>query len=203
VRKREPHGGRPHKTDPRIIKTDLALGAALRDLMLAEDFDAITVQRVLERADVSRSAFYSHYRNTHDLLVSDAERFLTMLESGFMRASVGTLRVAPVAELFQHAREFREFVRALDRSGKGGVVSDLVAGHIARIIEARLRVLKVSEDGTMPLPVAARLFAAAFVALMDWWIERDDAPPAAWAEATFHELVWCGLNRGAESTRRP
>jgi AcrR family transcriptional regulator len=164
--------------------------------MLAEDFDAITVQRVLDRADVSRSAFYAHYRNTDDLLLSDAERFLGMLESHFMSTSVGTSRVAPVAELFQHVREFREFVRALDRAGKGRLVSDLVSGYLARIIEGRLRALKVSDDrANMPLPVAARLFAASLVALMDWWIERDDAPPAAWAEATFHNLVWCGLRQ--------
>jgi AcrR family transcriptional regulator len=196
VRKHGSRGGAPRQRDQRIIKTELALGGALRDLMLAEDFDAITVQRVLDRAEVSRSTFYAHYRNTDDLLLSDAERFLTSLESYFERASIGTARVAPVAELFQHVREFREFVRALDRSGKGAVVNDLVARYLTRIIERRLHVLKVTdESANMPLPVAARLFAAALVALLDWWIDREDAPSAAWAEATFHELVWCGLKQ--------
>ena len=66
-------------------RTKRALGIALIELMMAEEFDAITVQRVIEKAKVGRTTFYAHFRSTDDLLLSDAERFFGMLAEYFER----------------------------------------------------------------------------------------------------------------------
>src|SRR5688500_3112387 len=75
----------------RVLRTRRALGSALVDLMLAREFDDISVQQVLDRARVGRATFYSHFRNKHDLLLSDAERFFEALERHFI-AKAGTSR---------------------------------------------------------------------------------------------------------------
>ena len=81
----------PARLDARSARTQRALGAALVELMLAQDFDAITVQDVLDGAGVGRSTFYSHFRSKEDLLLSDAERFFTLLETHFARVAPGTM----------------------------------------------------------------------------------------------------------------
>ena len=180
-------------------RTKRALGIALIELMMAEEFDAITVQRVIEKAKVGRTTFYAHFRSTDDLLLSDAERFFGMLAEYFERPGVAGDRVAPVAELLQHVRDVRAFQRALDRSGRRDVMFDLLAGHLAKLIARRISVL-VPEPRTLsvPIPIASRMYAGALVELVRWSADRDETYSPAWVDARFHEVVWLGL-RGARS----
>ena len=43
--------------DRRVVRTRVALGHALVELMLEREFDEITVQQVLDRANVGRATF--------------------------------------------------------------------------------------------------------------------------------------------------
>jgi AcrR family transcriptional regulator len=174
--------------DRRVQRTKIALGRALVEAMLAEEFDAITVQSLLDRAGVGRTTFYAHFRDKEDLLLSDAERFLEGLERYFETACGA--RVAPVAELFHHVREFREFDRALGRSGRRGQVYALFVGHLARMIEKRIQALA---PGANDLTVISRMFSGALMELLQWWLERDSAHTPAWIDQRFHALVWAGL----------
>ena len=185
----------PSKGDPRSHRSRVALGNALVALMLEREFDDISVQQVLDRAKVGRATFYAHFRNKHDLLLSDAERFLEYLEEYFMRNAAGSRRVAPVAELFAHVAEYDAFQRALARSGLRETVYDLVAGHLARLIERRVAAfVPESQRGSLSLAVTSRVYAGALVELLRWWLDRPAGRPSARRmDEQFHEIVWGGL----------
>ncbi|MGW4796820.1 TetR/AcrR family transcriptional regulator [Nonomuraea sp. NPDC004297] len=53
--------------DPRVRRTQAALRATLIELVQHRDLSAISVADVAERAGVSRSTFYDHYRDVHEL----------------------------------------------------------------------------------------------------------------------------------------
>lgn len=183
------------REDLRVRRTKRALGLALVELMVAEEFDSITVQRVIEKAKVGRTTFYAHFRNTDDLLLSDAERFFGLLEQYFDTPGVAGNRVAPVAELLAHMRDVREFQRALERSGRREVLFDLMAGLLAKLIARRIAVLAPDASTlTVPIPVASRMYAGALVELIRWSLDRDDTHSPAWVDARYHEVVWLGLN---------
>lgn len=187
-------GVRKKADDRRVVRTRLALGNALVELMLARRFDDISVQQVLDRARVGRATFYAHFRNKNDLLLSDAERFFEALERHFLAHAAGTRRVAPVAELFSHVADYHQFTRALEQSGLREPVYDLLTGHLARMIERRMEEV-CPGAGTPSLPPAAtaRVFAAALLEMMRWWLNRGATPDAQQMDAQFHEIVWGGL----------
>ncbi len=54
--------------DRRIVKSRRAIQEAFLSLLSEEDFDAITVKEITERADISRKTFYLHYVDKYDLL---------------------------------------------------------------------------------------------------------------------------------------
>ena len=89
-------------------RTKRALGVALTELMLAEEFDAITVQRVIDKAKVGRTTFYAHFRSTDDLLLSDAERFFGVMTEYFERPGVAAIEsLAGGGAAAAHARRAR------------------------------------------------------------------------------------------------
>ncbi len=189
--------------DVRILRTQRALGTALVELMLTQEFDAITVQDVLDRAGVGRSTFYAHFRNKDDLLLSDAERFLDLLETHFHSVAGQSPRVAPIAELFAHVEQYADFAAALGRSGRQEAVFDLFLGHLARLIERRLSLLAPAPDA-LPLSreMTARVFAAAAIEMLKWWLDRRAPLSAAQLDERFHEMVWRGVRGPATRSER-
>lgn len=183
--------------DVRAARSQRALGEALIALMLDEQFDRITVQQVLDRAGVGRSTFYAHFRSKDDLLLSDAERFVGMLERHFMGVAEGTTRVAPIVELFSHVEDVARFIEALDRSGRQDAVYELILGHLAQMIERRLEVL-VPHRAALALghSGSARICAAMAMELLRWFREhRGEATPKE-MDRRFHAMVWRGLPGG-------
>jgi hypothetical protein len=117
-----------------------------------------------------------------------------MLESHFDQTASDSRRVAPIAELFAHFREARQFAEALERSGRIEAILDITTGHLARIIERRLRTLNV-QPRDLPLSAASRVFGAMAMELAQWWMNRETSFTARDMDDRFHELVWRGLGQ--------
>ena len=64
----EHEGGRGARPDRRVARSRRALKEALTDLILERGYEAVTVQDVIDRADVGRSTFYAHFLDKDDLL---------------------------------------------------------------------------------------------------------------------------------------
>jgi AcrR family transcriptional regulator len=180
------------KLDRRISRTRDTLGDALVELMQEKTFDDITVQDVLDRAGVGRSTFYAHYRDKQDLFLSDVEDFFELMSNLLTRHNVSVKRVAPVAELFGHISEARDFYSALVSSGKVNDVLELGRGYIARSIEDRLQMANVGLEGEERKAVAYALSGNLF-ALLDWWIDHGMVQSPVAMDTLFHRMVWSGL----------
>lgn len=184
--------------DARTQRTHRALGEALVSLMLARDFTDITVQDVLDRAKIGRTTFYAHFRNKEDLLLSDAERFLRMLDAHFTKSALETRRVAPLGELATHVAAYAEFAKALKRSGQDQEVWDIIVGEMARIIARRFAELRVQvAEAALPIELASRVYAASAITLLEWWLDRNCPISAEELDAKFHTMVWRGVGGGS------
>ena len=58
------------QTDRRIAKTRKAIYTAFLELLNSKGYQATTVQDIIDRADVGRSTFYSHYESK-ELLIDE------------------------------------------------------------------------------------------------------------------------------------
>lgn len=191
--------------DRRARRTRDALGDALVGLMHEKPFDEIKVQDVLDRADVGRSTFYTHYRDKDDLLLSDVEDFWEMMSSMLERSGEDSNRVAPVRELFAHVAEVKVFRDALVASGKVHDVMELGQGQFARAIEQRLMKLSTPQGtASGQFAAAAHALAGALFASLSWWLDRGMPVSAAEMDDAFHRLVWSGVRASVhEPDRKP
>jgi AcrR family transcriptional regulator len=181
------------KTDRRIRRTRDRLGDALVDLMQEKPFDTISVQDVLDRADVGRSTFYVHYRDKNDLFLSDVDEFWEAIATMLSRRGESSDRVAPVRELFAHVATAHRFYAAMVASGRIQDVLDLGQAHFARAIEQRFAELPRARGIDPQRRVAlAHALAGALLSLLSWWIDSGMRMTPAQIDDVYHSMVWSG-----------
>ena len=189
VRQRALVGSASRADDRRVRRTTQALTHALVALAQEKRYDAITIQDLLDRADVGRSTFYSHYRGKDDLLLRAFERLIERLDQAMARDAPEHSRVAPVRELFGHVGEFRSFHRELARAHMLDRLYQAGTHQLSRTIARRLDTLPPGPGGNpVPLPVMAQALAGALFALLRWWVDHDAPYSPERMDEMYHAL---------------
>src|SRR5439155_1004863 len=194
------------RVDRRVGRTRARLGQALRKLMEQRPLEKISVQDVIELAGVSRSAFYAHYDDKVDLLLSDMDEFLERMAMLLVVRSEQSNRIAPVQEFFAHVGEAEEIRGALARSERLQDFFDLAVEHFARGIELRLKQIAAREktqgrSGTdRRSDLIAHALAGAFIGFLNSWIRNGQRQTADTMDILFHELAWSGM-KGVETRK--
>jgi AcrR family transcriptional regulator len=173
--------------DPRVARTTSALGNALIELVRERDFRDITVQEILDRAGVGRTAFYAHYRNKEDVLHSSFEHLFNAFEIWLERPSPLGPRLFPVTELLTHMGEEHHLAEALRRSGKLDEFLSMCNGYAARCIERRLPSPEAVAGASNQL--TSRMLAGALMESIVWWQDRRDAATPLQMDSAFHQLA--------------
>lgn len=151
------------------------------------------MQQVLDRAQVGRATFYSHFRDKDDLFLSDVEDFFNHVASLPMRDKA-SLRLAAVAELFDHVAESQEFMAALRASGRLHDVMEIGQECFARGIDKKLAAV-AAEIPAQRRRAVSQALAGALLALMRWWMVTVPRQPAPAMDELFHRLAWNGLRQ--------
>jgi AcrR family transcriptional regulator len=181
--------------DRRAIRTRQSLSEALIALIREQRWDSITVQHVIDRASVSRSTFYAHYRGKDELLRNTFADFLSGIGLHIRWQSLPEGRVVPVLELFTHLEEeFHHLYNALARSRKTELFFKIGPAQMAAGIEQSLREwLADKPTPSVPLPVLSNYLAAGILSMLKWWLDENMPYEPKRMDEFFHELVMPGL----------
>ena len=119
------------KEDRRMLRTKKCLADALKQLILEKDYDSITVQDIIDRANVGRSTFYSHYESKEQLLVGNInfqEQLIHLPEADESPMGIN------IQYLFEHTREHLPLFKAM-RNSKG---IELLGNYFTELCAARI-----------------------------------------------------------------
>lgn len=193
--------------DRRQRRTRAALRSALMALMVEKGFDAISVADIAERADVSRAAFYMHYKDKEELLfrsmkdiydelvskshtISGAHDFAQLLLCGNHEAFCDPTD-------FEHVAEHKAFYRIL--VSERGVASFVVQvrKYLAGIIETHLHepLREANITPLLPPGFIAHAIAGAEIGVISWWLEHGDEYSPMEISRMFYHLMAFGMWR--------
>jgi AcrR family transcriptional regulator len=176
--------------DRRSERTQRSLSEALVELIKEKRFDEITVQEVIDRADVGRSTFYSHFRDKEDLFQKDWERFLDGFAQHIDWEKAGAGSFVPVVYLFSHLRDFQPFYKSLVRSQKTDAIFKSGVAYLSQRIETALTARRQGKPAPLiPVPILANYLASELFALLQWWLDHDMPHAPERMDEIFHELV--------------
>jgi AcrR family transcriptional regulator len=151
--------------DRRTVRSRRALHEALIALILRKGYDAVTVQDIIDEADVGRSTFYAHYTGKEDLLRAGFGALRVDLAEAQRRAdAMRASRPEPFAfslTLFEHACGYKQVYRALV-GGRGGAIA---TNEMRRVLSDMVRdELAASwNDETVPRDLALEFVVSTFL----------------------------------------
>lgn len=183
----------PEKTpDRRIRRSQQLLREALLELILEKPYQDITVQEIIDRANVGRSTFYAHFLDKDDLLRSGFENLKEIFEKFELQPpGQHQSELETVMFLFHHVESFQPVYKALmSKRGAEWItreVQTLVTGMLRRHLEAQLKIQKKARD--IPLEVMVQYRASALMGLIKWWLDNDMPYSAGQMRQWFHELA--------------
>ena len=176
--------------DRRATRTRQSLNDAMVELIHEKRFDDITVQDVIDRANVGRSTFYSHFRDKEDLFQKNWERFLDMFAGGINWDKAGEGPFVPVLFLFSHLQEAQAFYKGLVRSRKTDSVFKIGVSYLSQKIETALTLrFKGKPAPSLPIPILSNFLAVELFALLKWWLDNEMPDTPERMDDIFHELV--------------
>lgn len=185
------------KVDRRIQRTQKLLQDALMALILEKGYAAITVQNILDRANLGRSTFYVHYRDKDDLLMSQFEQLKRMFEEFDTekptrpggKQGVKANEFTPSLAFFRHAGEQHRLYKALVGKQGGEVVQKYLYQYVTDLMRDHLKRRVPNEKNlAVPREVMAHHLVSSFLALLTWWLDHDMPYTAEQMDAMFRHL---------------
>jgi len=176
------------KPDRRTQRTQHSLTDAMVDLVTEKRFDEITVQNLIDRADIGRSTFYTHFRDKEDLFQQNWERFLDFCVEQIVWDQVGKGSFFPVLFLFDHLKEVQPFYRGLVRSRKSDSLFKTGTEYLAEKIGEGLKAY-LKSPLSIPIPILSNYLATELFALLKWWLDERMPYSPERMDQIFHELV--------------
>jgi AcrR family transcriptional regulator len=180
--------------DRRIQKTLRLLHDALFSLIREKSYESIVVKEILDRANVGRSTFYTHFQSKDELLVS-----------GIRDTLHGALAARPVTATTRHdailSFSLPVFEQIYQHRGKGDAKMDVKAravahehlqSGLAEVLATNLaKGLRRSEENSANIPadLLVQYLASTFILVLNWWMEATSPMPPSEINAIFCALV--------------
>ena len=171
-------------TDRRVLRSRQMLMDALAALIQKRDFDTISIQEIVDKADLTRATFYLHYPDKVALLLAMASaRFKEMLK--------------------------KRGIDSVERAGSTKAIALGECEHAARILDCQDSTTIPLERAFIPVlegiyldfaatrNLARGVHAATFATIIAWaiygaayqWAQAADRKPAAQMAASIELLV--------------
>ena len=166
----------PH-IDRRVRRSRDAIRKAFVALVLERGYETVSVEDVIQAADVARATFYAHFTDKHDVLVAIVQDLATELTERIkpLAPTGPVVRGAMVRELYHHVDERRELYRVVLSDATSGrarsaymkIISDLTTDVFGAAITAN--------GGTprIPVDIIALAWTGAHTALVEWWLHES------------------------------
>ena len=175
--------------DRRITKTRKAIYQAFLQLLNQKDYEAITVQEIIDLADVGRSTFYSHYESKELLLDELCQKLFHHL---FERAE----HLSPqdyLAHIFQHFKKNQDHVTSLLLSKNDYFIRQL-RKELEHDVYPMVADELIKAHPTLPHSYLKHLVVSHFIETLSWWLKKGKSYTEQEVIQFYLEILKVGSN---------
>jgi len=158
----------------RVARTKAAIEDAFVQLVLERGYERVAVENISDRADLARATFYAHYPNKEAVLLSVFNRLVEdlMERISYQDGPWNAVRRDAVQTAFRHAADQPDLYRACmsDARTRQAYLS-ILSRYAEQNFRSRLDAL--GHQPRIPVPVMARAFVGAQVAILEAWLAGE------------------------------
>lgn len=190
---------RARRGDRRVQRTQQLLRAALLSLIEEKGFEALTVQDIIDRANVGRATFYAHFDNKEDLLVSGFDGLRAALkelqrQAQAQRSGPDEQLFAFSHEMFAHIAEYRRVFRAMVGKRSGALVQQLLNKIVLDLVRDDIKAIAGRrEDQSVPAEAVVQFVTGGLFGLAMLWATGKLPLSVEEVNALFRRLAMPGV----------
>lgn len=182
------------REDRRIHKTRKAIIEAMLSLLAEKHYDQISVQEIVDRADVGRSTFYVHFESKDDLLAQGFEQMLGHLLTHLQIQETHQRVNFDITMLFTHAAGHYELYRTLLWGTGFAVISNQGHKALGEKLEALLQEgLSDVTQLKVPISLLATTLAGSLLIMLKWWLDEKMPYSPEEMNVYFQQMVLPGV----------
>jgi AcrR family transcriptional regulator len=185
----------PEKKDRRIRKTRQLLRNTLLALLKEKRYEDISVQDIIERADVARSTFYVHYVDKDDLLTGRHGIFAENLSQHLTAHSGDQGASAFSSQMwFYHIQAQGDILKVIAKDSAMELAMKTLRGIIHDSVRNGMQAHEQADnDVSVPLPLLADYLTDTLMTLIKWWFKDGMKKTPEQMDAIFQQLVMPGV----------
>jgi AcrR family transcriptional regulator len=185
------------KEDRRSLRSRTMLSEALIDLIIEKGYAAITVQDIIDRANVGRTTFYAHFQDKEELLVGNLaglrEFIKEQIELNSEKALPVEFRFEFSLAMLQHIQGHKRLYRAVAHKQSGNIVMHHLQRTLSSLVIDEVNKLSPSKNMAIPQEIAVDFIVNTFFILVSWWMDQSKPGSADEIDRLFHRLTLSGL----------
>jgi AcrR family transcriptional regulator len=176
--------------DRRSERTRRLIADAFVALLREKLYSQITVQDIINRANVGRSTFYAHYQDKADLLAAGFQGALEHLQQEIDLGREDNPLELPTTGLFAHMQQVQFIMRAFALDERTDLLFRHVHASLTAVFEKYLTALHPDqEQPSIPVAVIAHSLAGAYLSLARWWFDNNLPYTPERMDEIFEELA--------------
>ena len=167
--------------DRRQKKTREAVFRAFTGLLKEQPYSRITVQQIIDRADIGRTTFYAHFETRDDLLKAlCAEIFDHVFSQELDKEKTHDFSHmrgvrARLTHILYHLQEHMAYLPALMTGESGEVFMASFKKHLEALFDRAIP----AAPGAVPRDYMLNHMVCDFAETVEWWTKHASYPPEA------------------------
>jgi AcrR family transcriptional regulator len=183
----------PEKKDRRTRKTRQLLRDTLLALLKEKRYEDISVQDIIEQADVARSTFYVHYVDKDDLLTGRHGIFAENLGEQILAHAGESGSAFSSRTWFYHIQAQVDILKVIAKDSAMDLTMKTLRGIIHDSVQNGMQAHSQMKDASVPLPLMVDYLTDTLMTLIKWWFKDGMKHTPEQMDAMFQQLVMPGV----------
>jgi len=188
------------KLDRRVQRTRQLLKDSLIELLSEKKYDDITVQNILDKANLGRATFYLHFQGKEDLLFNSVEEVVHSLvwhieiPDNEITKNQGKRVILNTQPLFFHALKQSDLHKTLLMERGMDMTLKMIRDHLCLHIQDKLENIRNCELlPNVPISLISNFLASSLLTLLLWWFESKMAYSPETMDEMYQQLTMPGV----------
>lgn len=173
----------------RVLKTRREIYNAMLELLQTKPYSKITIQDIIDKAEIGRSTFYLHFETKDELLFSVIQYLFKSFSEKLPSFSDVPYSI-PIKEIFTRIQVNHDLLCGIYKSTYGELLFTKFQEYWNQVITERIKNQPNQyQQPDVPLELYVNHITGSVMNMLKWWLANDSSISPEKMEQYWHSLI--------------